>query len=133
MGRGYHHFNAIHKETLGWLTVPEVTESGVYAIGPFERVETPVKALKIVPESGEPFYLEYRRPIGFDRLSPDSLSSAGWYKGPLIHVGQGPSSALLAMDVTSRLLPGSPDSPSVIGSLERPALLPGMQYHCCPN
>lgn len=121
---GYYHFNAIHKETLGWLTAQEVTQSGVYQIEPIERAESVVKALKIVPDDGEPFYLEYRRPIGFDRLPG---TTAGWYKGPLIHVWRGSTPVLLMMGAGGLPLQ-FPGAPPTINSLERPALLPGMQY-----
>lgn len=74
------HFNAFQKERLGWLNVagaPSITtvsSSGRYAIEPYETNHVGPKALKILrstdPVTGQKtwFYVEYRQPIGYDRI-----------------------------------------------------------------
>ncbi|MBI2100136.1 MAG: hypothetical protein HYT48_02230, partial [Candidatus Vogelbacteria bacterium] len=71
-GNGYSlHFNAFYKEKLGWIPPAEIltiNRDGRYIIGPLESATSTRKFAKIQPEgfATTPFYLEYRRPIGFD-------------------------------------------------------------------
>ncbi|MBU1103838.1 MAG: hypothetical protein KJ600_04750 [Nanoarchaeota archaeon] len=74
------HFNAYYKEKIGWLesnNVQEITSPGTYVIEPLEVPGDGVKALKIpIGEGlyqGFDFYLEYRRPIGYDALVGDGF------------------------------------------------------------
>ncbi len=77
-GRYSRHFNAFYKELLGWITPQEnivITESGRYTINTLENIasSSPVGIKRFAkiqrPHSNEtPFYLEYRKPIGFDSL-----------------------------------------------------------------
>ncbi len=69
------HFNAFYKELLGWITpssIVDITNSGTYTINPLEGVglsASPQKlAAKIRMKNSNiyPFYLEYRRGLGFD-------------------------------------------------------------------
>lgn len=74
------HFNAYYKEKIGWLesnNVQEITSPGIYSIEPLEIPGDGVKALKIPINEGLyqgfDFYLEYRRPIGYDTTLSDGL------------------------------------------------------------
>jgi len=68
----YGHFNAIHKEMLGWFDegqVLEVKQTGIYELEPYKTPSPGRKVLKI-PRRGEYMYVEYRRPTGFDAWLP---------------------------------------------------------------
>ncbi|MBY4678560.1 Ig-like domain-containing protein [Marinobacterium arenosum] len=72
------HYNARHKERLGWLTenqgdITTATMSGSYTLEPYESAPgSTAKALKVLKdvdvESGEKtwYYIEHRQAIGFD-------------------------------------------------------------------
>lgn len=90
MGNGAHslHFNAFYKEALGWIKSNEteiITKSGTYTIKPLENMllrfllnNGPVKRIakiKILGSDKSPFYIEYRKAIGFDRGLNDSSTS----------------------------------------------------------
>lgn len=77
MGSGEGHFHSYQKERLGWLNyasspaVTTVQTSGTYFISPFASTDSLSKGLKIlksVDSTGKKtwYYLEFRRPIGFD-------------------------------------------------------------------
>jgi chitodextrinase len=74
------HNNAPHKDQMGWLQgaqVQTITQSGTYDIAPLEPLPVDSlapQAIKIFKaDSGEYYYLSYRRAIGFDTsLSPIS-------------------------------------------------------------
>ena len=74
------HNNAPHKDQMGWLQgaqVQTITQSGTYDIAPLEPLPVNTlapQAIKIFKaDSGEYYYLSYRRAIGFDTsLSPIS-------------------------------------------------------------
>lgn len=78
MGQRKHslHFNAAFKDLFGWFdnaSIATIRESGRYTLRPIEW-NSGVRAAKIHDANGDfPFYLEYKRPIGFD---------AGLYKNP---------------------------------------------------
>ena len=90
MGRWYApmHFNAPHKETLGWLSsnnIQEITSSGIYTLDPLELPSLGIQVLKIpisLSHGKDWYYTEYRAPIGFDNRE-------GLYKynkGPFLHL-----------------------------------------------
>lgn len=100
MGAGYiiAHFNALHKEQLGWLSykrsppITTITTSGNYIINPFETSVTNVKALKILKSnnadgSQDYYYLEYRSGEGYDYGLATCGYPCNYTKGILIHVG----------------------------------------------
>lgn len=72
------HFNAFHKERLGWLGTSEMppiataTQTGRYVIDRYETMGTRAKAVKVFqgvdPATGGGiwYYVEYRQAIGFD-------------------------------------------------------------------
>lgn len=103
------HFNAFQKERLGWLgatgapPITGVMASGTYALDPYESVGTAPKALKILkstdPATGARtfYYVELRRPIGFDASFGASANLMG---GVIVRTGSeasGNSSFLLDM------------------------------------
>jgi len=72
MGNGVYalHFNAFHKEKLGWLNSDSfitIKKSGDYTIRPLET-NLGIRMAKIQSLNSDyiPFYIEYRRAIGFD-------------------------------------------------------------------
>lgn len=85
-GSGTYHHNSFHKASLGWIPssrIQEIMTSGIYKIYPLERPETGIQVLKIKkPNTEEYYYLEYRRPIGFDTNLPPKIT-----EGVLIHIG----------------------------------------------
>ncbi|MBI2584177.1 MAG: hypothetical protein HYW25_05900 [Candidatus Aenigmarchaeota archaeon] len=93
MGNRYHHLNAPHKIAAGWISpesVQEIAKSGIYTIYfPLEAQAFGTQVLKIAkPDTNEHYFLEYRRPIGFDDLLSDAIT-----EGTLIHVWDGISAS----------------------------------------
>lgn len=123
------HFNALHKERIGWLgasgtpAITAVSGTGTYTITPFETTAAGAKALKI-PRGIDPiygwtnyYYVEYRQPVGFDA----GLGSLGnLTQGVLIR----------ADDVNSLLLDMTPDSntTSMYNDTLDAALMVGRSY-----
>lgn len=108
MGSSAYHYNAYQKERLGWLNynvsppLTTVTTDGVYWIAPYQTDTDDPKALKIlqsIDSSGRKtnYYLEYRRPIGFDA---GMSTNSNVMNGVLVHLGtesSGNTSYLLDM------------------------------------
>lgn len=74
------HFNAFHKERLGWIKPDRsllISQSGRYIINPLELDNGKNLAkIKVKNTTITPFYLEYRKGIGFDaKLNEADLSS----------------------------------------------------------
>jgi hypothetical protein len=73
MGSGPYQTSVYHKAQIGWLNPlaqQTVTSSGTYTISPTEWAAGGVQALRIPRgASGQYFYLEYRRPYGFDTFN----------------------------------------------------------------
>ncbi len=121
------HFNAFQKERLAWLNygtsspITTVQGGGTYQIDPLESSGSNPKALKILkstdPVTGSRtfYYLEYRRPLGYDSWLS---SNANVISGVVFHTGSeatGNSSYLLDM------------TPSTSWWTD-PALLPGQSF-----
>lgn len=72
------HFNAFYKDLFGWLpdSTLTVTQTGTYTLSPLES-SSGMRIAKIKPPflSNTPYYLEYRRAIGFDRALQNNPSS----------------------------------------------------------
>ena len=79
-GRYAAHFNAFYKDYLGWFDTADkvdIRSTGVYSLAPIESasgtragvINNP--ALVALDPLAQPTYLEYRQPIGFDRLLPE--------------------------------------------------------------
>ncbi|MBI2096031.1 MAG: hypothetical protein HYT43_00090 [Candidatus Taylorbacteria bacterium] len=64
------HTNAFYKQLLGWLPpsrILSVTESGRFALQPFERSDGVAAArIKLAGSDAYPYYLEFRQNQGFD-------------------------------------------------------------------
>jgi len=118
------HFNAFHKERLGWITpdldsinrIETVDASGFYSIASY-AVNGGTKALKIrrgpSPLGGEDyFYLEYRQPDGWDAGFRTAV-----YGGILVRLGSDTEAD------SSRLLDMTPEEPW------DHVLLPGQVFH----
>ncbi|MBM3224424.1 MAG: hypothetical protein FJZ47_11565, partial [Candidatus Tectomicrobia bacterium] len=103
------HFNAFHKERLGWLNygsspvITTVQTDGVYPIEPLETAGTGPKALAILKSTDATtgqqvwYYVEYRQALGFDSFLS---SNSNVLNGVVIHTGSlsdGNSSYLLDM------------------------------------
>ncbi len=64
------HFNAVYKDVYKWFdpaSILTITQSGRYTLKPYETTSG-ARIAKILPSNynNPPYYLEYRRPIGFD-------------------------------------------------------------------
>lgn len=129
------HFNARHKERLGWLDAAagEIVEvnDGTYTLAPYELQNgAGVQALKVFSSldsaSGAEiwYYIEYRQPLGQDGfLAEGGFANYGnIYEGVVIRQVTTPSS----IPVTSLLLDMTPDS-TFFDSYDS-ALLPGQSY-----
>jgi len=88
------HFNAAHLDALGWLAPGEVviaTEPGRYTLAPLESTAGGVKALKIPTPDGRSYYVEYRRPDGYDQeawtLGQQELG-VDVFRGPMIRIAR---------------------------------------------
>jgi len=99
---------------LGWLASREATGTALYSINPTEANGSVLKALKVTPvNSNDNFYLEFRRPIGFD----STLIGTQIYNGALFHL-EGNSAFILNMNLANSPSYGPPT----------PALSPGEKY-----
>lgn len=86
-GMALRQINAPHHEQVGWRDsgqIQLITSSGFYDIAPLESSASQALAPQILkiakPDSGEHYYLSYRRPIGFDQnLLP------GWLNKTSVH------------------------------------------------
>lgn len=65
------HYNGFYKELLGWLepvSMLTIDRSGTYTLTPFEHYTARPRVAKIqLSATSTPYYLEYRRAVGFDR------------------------------------------------------------------
>ncbi|OGY23210.1 MAG: hypothetical protein A2172_02415 [Candidatus Woykebacteria bacterium RBG_13_40_15] len=96
------HFNAAHKENVGWFdptNIQTVTTSGAYVLEPIERATASLKALKIQrgQSTADYLYVEYRQPIGFDSAKSPSDSV---YQGALLHIPLSPINKTALLDPT---------------------------------
>lgn len=112
------HYNALHKEYLGWFTpdnILTVSKSGTYTLEPIENADSGLKALKIQRGINDYLFVEYRQPLGYDyNIAPDS----NVFSGALLHIKE---------------IGGSPNRSALIdpvppGDLKNIALLPGFVF-----
>lgn len=100
------HFNAVHKDKLGWFAggpaIATATASGRHVLAPYATGAAGTKALRVPrgtdPATGLPryYYLEYRQPVGFDA----GLGSIGnLTAGVQVRLG-GPEQAPELLDMT---------------------------------
>jgi len=109
MGSSAYHYNAYQKERLGWLNynvsppITTVTTDGTYWIAPYETDTDEPKALKVlqsIDSSGRRtnYYLEFRRPIGFDA---GMASNSNVMNGVLVHLGtESSGNTIYLLDMT---------------------------------
>lgn len=89
-GRG--HFNAFHKETVGWFDPTNIlgtTENGIYFIEPIEITTNGLQALKIPIANGLNYSIEYRIPEGYDSENYNFGSAVlgiDVYAGAMLHL-----------------------------------------------
>jgi hypothetical protein len=74
-GVGLRQIDAPHQEQMGWRSARQIvtlTSGGTYDIAPLELSDTQALAPQILkiakPDTGEYYYLSYRRPLGFDGI-----------------------------------------------------------------
>ena len=102
------HFDAFYKDLFGWLpdSTLSITKTGTYTLTPLES-SSGMRIAKIKPPflSAPPYYLEYRRPLGFDAslaFKPPEIAQHGllvnWI--PRFSAGWFPFSRLLDMSPT---------------------------------
>jgi hypothetical protein len=100
MGSSSGHINAFQKERLGWLNsgssppITTVLTSGTYMIDAYEPAGSSAKALKVLRSTESTgkrnwYYIEYRRPIGFDSFVN---GNSNVMNGVVIHQGSEVSS-----------------------------------------
>ena len=74
------HFSSYWKELLGWFEnddILEIKKSGRYTLYLLEENQG-VRLLKIpIDRDGNTFYLEYRKPVGYDKYESFSLNTEG--------------------------------------------------------
>jgi hypothetical protein len=133
MGNSYPgHFNAFHKERLGWLNgvtsppIVPVVADGTYTLHAYEVAGSGPNALKILkstdPTTGKRtwYYVEFRQPIGFDDFLAEN---ANVVNGVLIHTGSESNAD------SSYLLDMTPGSGSlVVYDWRDPALVAGQSF-----
>jgi hypothetical protein len=115
------HIQAAHKEFFGWIDpIPIVDSSDTYKIGPLERAlgvaaDSIPRALKIDQKKDVTppryYYLEFRRPTGFDSLPATHRFNI--FEGLIvsdIYVGTGVDGGGLA-NVQPRVLDCTPETP----------------------
>jgi M6 family metalloprotease-like protein len=109
MGGSNGHYNAFQKQRLGWLgfgvspPITQVVSSGTYTIDAYEMPGTEPKALVIARGStGDSFYVELRRPLGYDAL----LSRTG----VLVHMASSLPDSSALLDMTPSTSPLRDDS-----------------------
>ena len=97
------HFNAVQKELLGWLNwgasppITQATASGVFTIEPIETSGAAPKAVKVRSPLGDWYYVEYRRPVGFDA----SLSTnSNVMSGVVVHYYNNQRNGVYLLDMT---------------------------------
>ena len=119
------HYNAFHKEQLGWLNsgggqppITTVTSSGTYQLSPMEVQDSNPKALKVL-QSGSTntyYYVELRQAQGADSF----LSNYSDVMSGVVFHSASPSNGN-----SSDLLDMTPSSPS---TFSHPALVAGQSY-----
>lgn len=100
--------NAYERENLGWFDparpLVEVRGSAQVMLTPIEDANPGLKAVKIPRPNGQPLYLEYRQPIGFDQ-GMDQGGFSDVFDGLLLHVPRMRGHESLLIDPTP---PGEP-------------------------
>ncbi len=72
------HYSTYNKKVVGWLDEENIFEASddVYLIEPLETMSDGIKSLKVpIPNTENSYYVEYRRPIGYDYPIDDLLGA----------------------------------------------------------
>ncbi len=135
MGRGFSglHFNAFYKEQLGWLSPQEgivINQTGRYTIAGLEGDDLDPQAKKYAKiqmrgSTATPFYLEWRRGVGFNGILGNNAVSSN-KDGLFVNHIVTPGASSLFQSPFSRLLDMQPsyenwDSDIYKSTLERKA------------
>jgi hypothetical protein len=114
------HFNAVHKELVGWFdptNILSATTTGTYTLEPLESIGSGLKTLKLQRGPTEYLYVEFRQPLGLDQ----------WMNNPAYNVIQGAllhTNSFLANGDT-QLLDATPASRDPVTDFFDAALAPG--------
>ena len=95
MGGSTGHYNAPHKEWVGFLDATQVLDvqaSGTYSIEPIETATGGVKALKLQRGVDDYLYIEFRQPIGYDDFF---YWKPNVFKGASLHITRPAGQTLL--------------------------------------
>lgn len=125
MGWGVGHFNAPHKQNLGWFeegNILTVTTNGSYSIEPLETISHGIKALRIQRGTTDYLYTEFRQPIGYDVNFQNYVDEKSAYNGALLYIT--PSGSAYKTDLIDakpgiiglELLPGATVSDPATGA-----------------
>ncbi|MBS3131829.1 S8 family serine peptidase [Candidatus Woesearchaeota archaeon] len=99
MGHNLRHFNALHKEEVGWLTDDNsaTLTDGTYLLKPLEtnepsgniqHIKLPVEEKQFYEHKDNVYYsLEFRQPIDYDDIGADTSIYSELYKGITLHIG----------------------------------------------
>lgn len=84
------HFNAVHKDHIGWLgnnivQIDRPEQSGNYVLSPIEISDNNLKVIKIKRSENNYLYIENREPIGFDS-NDGPIFGTDIYEGALLHM-----------------------------------------------
>lgn len=120
------HFNGFYKEVLGWLTqdrILNIRTSGNYTLNPLEA-STGYAAAKItIPNTNlAPYYLEWRKALGFDAALTGIRSSNT--QGLMIN--KIPNNGRVTPSTATRLLDMSPTGSTWSADIDRTTLNVGM-------
>ena len=83
---GLGHVNNFYKGRLGWLSAANtrtVSASGVYSVAPIETASSSAQSLRIPRGDGTYLYVEHRRPVGYDKYTPEAPVD---YDGAIIRI-----------------------------------------------
>ena len=125
------HFDAFHKEQLGWLNsgvmppITTVSTNGTYTLDPYETTGSRPKALKILKSIDSTtgartwYYLEYRQPVGFDTALSTLMfndDNNNLTRGVQVRLGtEGDIGSSYLLDMTPASYGGEYDSTLVAG------------------
>jgi hypothetical protein len=97
------HFNPFQKERLGWVNygasppLTTVTSSGEYYVGAHSVAGSGSKGLRILQSTGKYYYVELRRPYGFDNFVSSNTNLMNGVLVTLNTAGVGSENFLLDM------------------------------------
>lgn len=128
MGGGKGHYSSYNKEKLGYLIPEQIAtadQTGEYLIDVLELPSNGIKELRI-PLTGEYFYfLEYRKPIGFDGLTNEDVAGNDFI-GEVLPVDEG---VQIRLHRASTLTPSGQDQGDTETALIKTTLTPTNSFY----